>query len=514
MSHRIALLLSLCAVLVTAWVTFNIYEAVPHIEDEVAYVWQARLLADLKFSIPSPPDSGNFLVPFVVDYQGLRFGKYPPGWPALLSLGVRLGLRGWVNPLLAGIAVWLTYRLGRRLFNDLVGLLAAGLTLTSPFFLLNSGTLLLHPLGLVCSLGFVLGWLEAFSPQDVLHPQDALHPQDGPSRRLWTLLAALSLGGLCLSRPFTAIAVALPFGLHGLYLLVRGTRAVRLRLAGFCLLVLLLSSLLFAWQASVTGDPLLNPYTLWWDYDQVGFGPGHGHTEGGHTLEKARVNTKDSLEVGALDLFGWGQYSWLLLPFGLLAAWQSARRGEAFMVGGVIVSLVILYLAYWIGSSLFGPRYYYEGLFSLTIFSAAGAAWLAGWLAPHQKPSPRGEGKWRPLLVTALLTALIVFSTTLYIPLRLQSMYRLFDIGRADQETFLRPEAQQLTPALVVVQAKRWMYYAALLELSDPYLTTPFIFAWSTDPQEAREIGALYPDRRLLIYDPEEPFVLKTLPAP
>lgn len=488
MIRRIALLFSLSAVLLSAWVTQNVFEAVPHLEDEVAYVWQARLLADLRFSIPSPPEADNFLVPFVVDYQGLRFGKYPPGWPAALALGILLGLRAWVNPILAGFGIWLTYRLGERVFSPGVGLLAAGLTVTSPFFLVNSGSLLSHPLGLVCSAGFALGWLEAFSL-----------PEDTP-RRGWTLLAALCLGVLCLSRPYSAMAVALPFGVHGLIILWRGSRAARLRLAGFSALVLVMAAMVFAWQAAVTGDPLLNPYTLWWSYDKPGFGPGYGHLESGHTLKIAYQNAERSLAVGWLDLFGWFNVSWLFLPFGAVAAWQARRRMETLLVGSVFVSLVLFYLAYWIGSYLFGPRYYYEGLYSLTLFSAAGAAWLAGW--------PRrftGWAKLRPLLTTGLLTGLVLLNLLAYLPMRLDTMYRLFDIGVADQEFFLRPETQALAPALVVVQADRWMYYATLLELSDPYLTSPFIFAWSTSPIKARGLGELFPERLLLIYDPEEP---------
>jgi hypothetical protein len=65
---------------------------------------------------------------------------------------------------LAGLGIWLTYRLGRRFFSPAVGLLAAGLTLSSPFFLLNSGSLLSHPLGMVLAAAFALAWLELFYP--------------------------------------------------------------------------------------------------------------------------------------------------------------------------------------------------------------------------------------------------------------------------------------------------------------------------------------------------------------
>ena len=313
-----ALVLSVVAVIVTAWVTWHIFEAMPHLEDEVAYAWQAAVIAKGQLTLPSPEYRQSFLVPFVVDYQGRRFGKYPLGWPVLLAVGVRLGIRWLINPLLAGFGTWLTFLLGKRLFNERVGLLAAVLTLTSPFFLMNSGSLLSHPFGLVLSAAFVLAWLEAFAPAE--GPLTEL--DNKPSfkqpwvKRPWvpTFVAALTLGGLILTRPFTAVAVCLPFALHGLYLLIRGDWPTRRRLLVMGTIVLILASLLFLWQFAVTGDPMLNPYTLWWSYDTVGFGPSDGLH--GNTLARAWVNTADSLRVGWSDLFGWGEYSWIFFRLG------------------------------------------------------------------------------------------------------------------------------------------------------------------------------------------------------
>ncbi|MFQ5615953.1 MAG: hypothetical protein ACE5GO_05780, partial [Anaerolineales bacterium] len=144
-SDWIALFLSLLAVAAAYLVADRVFERMPHLEDEFAYVWQARVIATGQLTIETPPHPKKFLVPFVVDHEGRRFGKYPLGWPALLGIGVWAGLRDWVNPLLAGLGVWLTYRLGRKLMGETVGLLAALLTLTSPFFLLNAGSLLSHP---------------------------------------------------------------------------------------------------------------------------------------------------------------------------------------------------------------------------------------------------------------------------------------------------------------------------------------------------------------------------------
>jgi hypothetical protein len=48
-----------------------------HIEDEMAYVWQAQAIASGHLTIASPPIPKSFLIPFVIDYAGQRFGKYP-----------------------------------------------------------------------------------------------------------------------------------------------------------------------------------------------------------------------------------------------------------------------------------------------------------------------------------------------------------------------------------------------------------------------------------------------------
>ncbi len=92
----------------------RVFEGMAHLEDEMAYLWQAQVIAQGQLTVPSPPNPKSFLFPFVVDYNGQRFGKYPLGWPVVLAIGERLNLRHWVNPLLAGLGVWLTYLLGRK----------------------------------------------------------------------------------------------------------------------------------------------------------------------------------------------------------------------------------------------------------------------------------------------------------------------------------------------------------------------------------------------------------------
>jgi 4-amino-4-deoxy-L-arabinose transferase-like glycosyltransferase len=513
-ADRFALLLSLMAVFAAFVVANRVFEGMAHLEDEMAYLWQAQVIAGGHLTVPSPSEPDSFLVPFVVDYQGQRFAKYPLGWPVVLALGERLGVRTWVNALLAGFSVWLTYRLGKKVLGETVGLLAALLTLTSPFFLMNSGSLLSHPFGLVLSAFFAIAWLDAFG-------RTAEAKEKGfPRPWLAALTAALTLGTLTLTRPFTALVVGLPFGVHGIWLLVRGTWQVRRRLLGFGLALLCLAGLHFAWQYAVTGDAFLNPYTLWWSYDKVGFGPGHGHLVEGHTLNQAWINTRFSLWVGNRDLFGWAAYSWIFLPFGLLAI---RRKPKAWLLASVFPWLVVCYMAYWIGSSLFGPRYFYEGLFSLTLLSAAGIAWLAGWpVGAEQSVIPGAKAlrsvRWlrvRRLGMTGFLALLICASAIFYTPMRLKGMFGLYGVQRAYLEPFLTPSAQEMTPALIIVHTKHnWIEYGTLVELETPYLDTPFIFIRSLGAQVDARVTNQFPERAVYHYYLDQPYLFYTEPRP
>lgn len=489
----VALLISILGIIFSFLVADRVFERIPHLEDEIAYVWQARVISEGELTVETPPEPKKFLVPFVVDYEGRRFGKYPLGWPAVLAVGVKLGIRGLINPLLAGLGLWFIYRLSKQLMGETVGLLSAGLTLFSPFFLMNSGSLLSHPLGLVLSAGFVIAWWDVFSDPE------------SPGGWLAVVTGASALGVFALSRPYSAIAVAVPFGFHGIYLLARGPHPTRWRVLAFGGIALMIASIYFLWQYAVTGDPFLNPYTLWWSYDKVGFGPGIGVTKQGHNLDIARVNTRFSLWVGSSDMFGWPIFSWVFLPFGL---WAARRNKRVLLTASVFLSLVVFYLAYWIGSWLFGPRYYYEGFYSLTLISAGGIAFLAGWPISNNESlkSYSGWNKYRSLGVTAVLALLLAGNLFFYLPMRLEMMRGLYGIERSELFPFRTPEAQKIAPASIIVHPRHWTDYGTFIELESPFFESPFVFTFGNKPGLEKKLKQMFPEREIYHYYPDEPY--------
>lgn len=480
------------ALLLSVWVGQVVYEGLPHIEDDFSNLWAAHVFAQGHAALATPPDKNSFLVPFVVDFNGLRFSKYPPGWPAALSLGVRLGSDGLVNPILACLVVWLTFRLGSKVADPKIGLLAAVLVTISPMFVMISGSLLSHGWSLFLSLAFILAWIDLFVTTDA--PSFA-HP---PPVAILVVVAGASLGLLALTRPLTAVGVALPFAVHAIWILVRGRPAARKRLLALAGLALALTVLLPVWQWSLTGEPWLNLYTLWWPYDRLGFGPGIGVTSSGHNLSLAYSNARFSLRAGMHDLFGWPYISWIFLPFGLFSLRKSSRAWLAF---AVLPGLLLAYAFYWIGSWLYGPRYYYEALPGLAIVSAAGIAFIGGWSG-----QARRLVGLRRRAITGLFAGLIAVDLVFYLPARLTSMRHLYGISRQALAPF---RAANLGRALVVVHPEHhWTEYGALLTLTPPFSSTDAtLLTIFLGGDQDEDLVRDFPGRTLYHYFTSEPTI-------
>ncbi len=495
---RIAIFLSVLMVFISAWISSNIYENMPHIEDEIAYVWQANLVSHGDLFISSPPCPKCFLVPFVIDFDGIRFGKYPPGWPSILGIGIKFGLRDWVNPFFSGFSLWLIYLLVKKLSNENAGLIAAFLTLTSPFFLLNSGSLLSHIWSFWLTLVFIHAWIDTYS----------LTPPNKIPGWITVIVASLSLGLLTLTRPLTAAGIGIPFLLHGIFILIKNPNNKRFQYLFIAIIGGLLASLIFIWQGGLTGNPFLNPYQLWWPYDKLGFGPDVGLQQGGYSFLFARMNAKFSLRIGYTDLFGWLKFSWLFIPFGFLTLW---KKWQSWIILAIFPSLVLTYTLYWIGSWLFGPRYYFEGIIGLILFSAVGIQSLLGKIYPLKQFSKN----WRFIIVAILVCFLISANVFFYLPQRIGNMKGLYGASRTRLVPFQLESSKELTPALVIVhKINHWIEYGALLEISSPYLDSEWIMTYSRGVDLDNNLAKNFPDRSLWHYYPDEPYLFYTAERP
>ncbi len=345
--HQImAILLVFFSVFMSVLVSRTVFERLPHLEDEVAYLYQAKIFARGDLVVETPHPRRAYWQPFVVDYSptGNRFGKYTPGWPALLSIGVNLGQTWVINAFFAGLTVALVYRLGREIFNPDVGVIAAALVVFSPMAMLLNASLMGHTAALCFTTLFMYAYWRMGK---------------GRQAQRWGTLAGIALGMVVVSRPLTALGIALPFVMWSGARLLTVARLQRRGdstpftassfyqtqfwttfkpLLALGVSTLIIGSAIPIFNYATTGNPTYNLYTLVWEYDRIGFGECCGRH--GHTLQKGLNHARWDLSLTAADLFGWqfdpitpelqehlkleNDYwppvglSWILLPFGLL----------------------------------------------------------------------------------------------------------------------------------------------------------------------------------------------------
>lgn len=471
---------------------------IPRLEDEITYLFQARILARGRLWAIPPTDS-LFHTPFMVTINDHWIGKYSLGWPLLLAAGEALDAGRLVNPVLGGLLAALTYLLGRDLYDRQIGLLGGLLAITSPLYLIQSSTLMSHAASAFWFALLLWAWLRFDSAQ-----------QRGEAGRGWGVAAGVALGMLVVTRLFTAAIVVIPLGV---LLAVRAFRARRAfgpfvrayaPMGVAALLVILLLHPLYLWV--VTGSPFTNLYTLVWEFDRVGFGPAFG--PGGHTLHKAYVALRNDLPLWASDLFGWPHLSWVPLIPGLIFGIREARphqKAWPWLLGTPFVLLVVLHMAYWVGARIYGPRYYYEAHVGLALLAALGLRGIVRMLVRPTSladpPEPADDrrlaqpGTW-PVYV--LLAALVAANAAFYLPTRLAEWHAVYDVDVDAAGTL--DALRESDEVLVFVRGTKWVMYAGLWHLNTPFFDGPTIIVHDVSPTANEAVRAVLPDRDVWYY--------------
>lgn len=468
--HWLAVTFCLLAFASASAISDFVFERVPHVEDELAFYFQAQVFAQGRAYVDAPPEPVCFFAPFVLDYEGKRFGKYPPGWSALLALGMILGQTWWVAASCAAITIALIFRIGATIANRAIGALAAFLAITSPFVVMLSGSLMSHTATLTFSSAFFWSFYQMWR---------------GRLARRWSLIAGLALGFAFAIRPFTALAIAIPAG--DIVLI----RAMRDRDFARALLIAIgfasVASVVPIFNAIWTGDPFANTYTMFWHFDKVGFGADVGTLPGGHTLGMGLGLAATSLGWLAITLHG---VPGLSFTFIVAAFLFKPRQSWELFLAATALSLTLMHGLYWTGGSLFAPRYLHEATFAWIILSAIGIARVGTWM------KQRGTIYARAYL--ALLVLALAFDLFVYLPHDFREYRGLYGITGAPREILSNAN---LHHALVLVSGgDRWEEYAVPFTLNAPTLDGDVVYA--------RACGALneklithFPGRRVYFFD-------------
>jgi hypothetical protein len=395
---RIPAAVLLCAASVfvsTNLASYFFFRHIPHIHDEIAYLFQARIFSLGRAHVPSPSSPSSFDFPHMIN-NGKWYSQYPPGFPLLLVPGVLMGIPWMINPLLAALSIILFYKLGREIYGESVGLWAAVLGTLSIWFLLTSSTMLSHTSSMFFFAMFVLYAFRSFRSPTFRHG----------------LLAGLGLGAAFLIRPYNVAAVSLPIlALYG----IRSVSAPRPRLrnpAGLAVVLLAAALCLLIYNQMTTGSALRMGYIeKYGETHAVGFGR-TGYMGVPHTPGRGLFLVAENLEGINKYLFGWPLSSLLfLVPF-LIPIQEDRKRREADLCLALsFLSLATGLYFYWGAQVSFGPRMFFEALPLLLLITARGLS-KTPVLLSRLMGSPSERPVRRSLPIVVGLLAVFAFAHT------------------------------------------------------------------------------------------------------
>ncbi len=481
-------LIALCvaAFILSTAVTWGVYGSMPHIEDEYANVFQAKVFASGNLAVRAPSVQPNsFYIPFILDQDGWLFGKYPPGYSLLLTPAAWIDQWWLVNALAAAVVVLGVYLLGRDLFDANTGLLAAALGLLAPMFILLSGALVSHLVTMALLTIFAWGFVCA-------RRSDRAHPL------ILAALAGITLGLAFITRPWTTFAIGLPFAVQALIDLVRRWRSVWRAYALMLIAFSAIAVILPVYNVALTGSPLTNTYALWWSMDRLGFGPGIGVSPGGHSLYTAIVNFRIDFSQFGQMLSGWPDalgvsLAWLPLIAGLLLPPMTKRDWALLLPPFALIGAYFLYWAR--GSSFYGPRYYAEAMPFLWLIIARGLIKICAI-----------KNRWPRRLVYVALPLLVAGNIVSIIEPHFITGFAQYRLARRSLNTVAQADVHH---ALIFVRAPQWQDYADLGWLNAPNLPDgDLIFAYDFGPTGNARLIAAYPDRAVYYFDRTQPYPL------
>ena len=305
---------------VSAWICRHALGSTPHIPDEVAYVFQARIFASGRLWLNPPSVPEAFRLDHIVLTGDRWCSIYPPGWPTILMIGSWLKAEWLINPLVLALSVAGVWILGRRLYDEKTATLAALLYACSPFTLLMGAGFMAHQATLCSSLWCLVALV---------------------SRRHVT--AGFLAGIALLCRPFTAVFLLFPAFLWQ-------RKSWRLHSPGILVAVLLT----FLYNTFVFENPLRSGYS----FDTT--------SKNDYFFVAAFIqNAPWYFRSLNQCLWGW-PFPNLLLLLPLLL--RRVRKKEDCVLVLCSAALVLAHcFFYWTDIVYSGPRYAYEamGLFSL-----------------------------------------------------------------------------------------------------------------------------------------------------
>lgn len=405
----------------------TLYDGVPGTYDGCMYMFQARLFSHGMLSAELPPEPQFFKYVHVILFDKW-YTQFPPGFPAVLALGVLLRVPWLVNPLLGALTIGGIYLIAKELYGKNIAKLSVLLASASSFFLFMSSVFMSHTSTLffitVAFLSFV--WM-------VKKKRPLLS----------AIVCGTALGVALLCRPYTTAWIAISMGIAAI--VMRKQLSIRHILIGA--VPLIAAGLAFlAYNAATTGHPLLFGYIAAHGKEHL---PGFHQDpwkEQSHTIIQGVKYLFGNLNGLNYYLFQWPVPSLffvvIYLAFGKKETWD-------WVLIGWMSSLFVGHVFYFFNSYYLGPRFVYETLPAVILLTSKGIVTSTQLLAAWQKTPSYAHAR---SVICLILIGLFLFAMLLNIPATAKS-YQNIHYGK-DITIHKYLEANSIEKALVFVKDK------------------------------------------------------------
>jgi hypothetical protein len=313
----------------------------PNSADEYVYIFQAEDLSRGKLwsDVHDVPEFFEFH--HLLQKDGKWIGRFPPGYPLLLSTAYILHVPPFfVNVVLGVLLLLFLYRFAKDVYDERVAMWALITMAFAGFFLFNAGSFFSHVTSALFSLLFVMMVYRYFRNGNAFA----------------ALLAGLFLGVGVITRYYTAALLFLPFAILAVYRLKSKSIPMFFWMAVGGLLPM---SFLLWYNFETTGNALM-PVTQWgFDDEALGFVKGHTPSKGVKFTVKRLVM-----------FLSWCSPQLLLLYlFYLVQKVRKIKDAVDHPEDYLFVILIVGYFFYYhSGGNQYGPRFYFEALPFLVVF--------------------------------------------------------------------------------------------------------------------------------------------------
>jgi hypothetical protein len=338
--------------------------------DELAYLSQAEALRSRQLTLPASTHDPYFL-PFLSGVDGDRVVfKYQPAWPAVLASG-RL-LTGSYVPALAlsaAAAAFAAYAFAwEAARRRAVSIIAGGLVMSSPFFVVQSGTYLAYMLSttIVCAASAAL-----------------LHGQRTSAGR-WFVIAGALFGVGVFHRGFDALLFGVPVGAWLVWTLRHDLERLLRRLGQIVIGALPPLAAYAAYNWVATGSPVRFAFRVSGPVDTFGFGRRASFGGGEPGIDYTVGRAWSTLGEMTASLQRWLPGGLALLVLALVGAAVRRRESRTVLLVALVLVFPVGYFFWWgTANSVkhglideLGPFYWLPALVPLAVLAALGIEWL------------------------------------------------------------------------------------------------------------------------------------------